>query len=195
MNWDSQWQKSAMKYNPNLHHRRSIRLKGFDYTQAGEYFLTLCTHERGYLFGSIENEVVKLSDSGMIVKAEWLRTAQLRSDVELDEFIIMPNHMHAIIALCRGASRRAPTREGFGKPVAGSLPTIVRLFKSSSARRINELRRTPGAPVWQRNYYEHVIRDQKELERIRDYIRLNPTRWPADEENPTNISLVDSKSC
>jgi len=192
-----------MKDNPNLHHRRSIRLKGYDYTQAGEYFLTLCTQERACLFGSIQDEVVKLSEFGEIVKEEWLRTALLRPDVELDDFVIMPNHLHGILALCRGTSRRdekslvgaygnTPQR-GKGIPFrspSGTVGAIIRGFKAASTKRINGLRCTPGAPVWQRNYYEHVVRSEKDLERIREYIRLNPTRWPQDEENPIKSSKV-----
>ncbi len=199
-----------MKYNPNLHHRRSIRLKSYDYTQAGEYFLTLCIQNRECVLGRIENEEVKLSDFGEIVKEEWLRTALLRSDVELDEFIIMPNHMHAIIALCRGTSRDerkgvplkervsrkgelqfAPTKTStpFRSP-SGTVGAIVRGFKIATTKQVNELRGTPGMRLWQRNYYEHVIRDEKDLERIREYVRLNPTRWPQDEENPSKSSKV-----
>ena len=97
-----------MRYNPLLHYRRSIRLKGYDYAEAGEYFLTFCTQGRACLFGSIENELVKLSDFGEIVKEEWQRTALLRPDVALDEFIIMPNHFHGIMGLCRGTSHASP---------------------------------------------------------------------------------------
>ncbi|HEY6952566.1 MAG TPA: transposase [Bacteroidota bacterium] len=172
-----------MKHNPEIHHRRSIRLKEYDYAQAGEYYITLCTKDRECLLGEIINEKMLLSEIGYIVREEWLRTAKLRTDVELDEYIIMPNHFHGVIVLCRGTSRRAPTSEAFGKPTRDSIPTIIRLFKSSSTKRVNELRGTPGFPLWQRNYYEHVVRDEKDLDRIRDYILTNPLRWPADDEN------------
>jgi len=104
-----------------------------------------------------------------------------------DEFVVMPNHVHGIIWIVDdpvGARRRrAPTMERFGKPVSGSIPTIVRAFKSTVARRINRMRRTPGAPVWQRNYYEHIIRDERALHAIRRYIAENPLRWHLDRYN------------
>ena len=114
-----------------------------------------------------------------------------------DEFVVMPNHVHGIIWIVGddavGARRRrAPmgddqTVERFGKPVSGSIPTIVRAYKSATTKRINALRGTPGAPVWQRNYYEHIIRDEEDLQRIRQYIRDNPTQWTMDRENPLHI--------
>jgi REP element-mobilizing transposase RayT len=102
----------------------------------------------------------------------------------------MPNHVHGILVLGAEAamSSHAPAQERFGKPVAGSLPTIVRLYKAAVTRRINELRNTPGASVWQRNYYEHVIRDQTSFDRIRDYIATNPARWAPDQLHPANPS-------
>jgi len=109
----------------------------------------------------------------------------------LDEFIVMPNHFHAIVIIREydGGSvgarrRRAPTIEQFSKPVAGSIPTIVRAYKSAVTSRINQLRGTSGAPVWQRNYWEHIIRNEEELSRIREYIRYNPMKWETDDEYP-----------
>jgi len=98
----------------------------------------------------------------------------------------MPNHIHSIIILVdggRGTLQRAPTAEQFGKPTSDSIPTIVRLFKSATTKRINELRNTPGIPIWQRNYYEHIIRSEESLNRIRQYILDNPARWAFDREN------------
>ena len=118
----------------------------------------------------------------MAIHDEWLKTAELRENVELDASMIMPNHFHGIIVVTngRGTARRAPT-ERFGRPVANSIPTIVRAFKSACTKRINEIRNTPGAPVWQRNYYEHVIRNDEELYAIRQYILANPANWTTDE--------------
>jgi len=169
------------------HHRRSIRLAGCDYSQAGAYFVTVCAQDRICLFGDIMNGEMRLNDAGKIVHDEWLRTADIRSNVELDVFVVMPNHFHAIILLHpdgRGTLQRAPTVEQFGKPTSNTIPTIVRLFKSVSTKRINEIRHTPGAAIWQRNYYEHIIRNDESLNRIREYIMTNPIRWEADEENP-----------
>ncbi len=193
-----------MKYNPDYHHRRSIRLKGYDYRQAGAYFVTICTQDRECLFGEIVDGEMRLNELGQIVREEWFITAALRPYVRLaeDEFVVMPNHIHGIIWIVDddavGARRRraptvhraptvrrAPTAtEQFGQPVAGSLPTIIRAFKSCTTRRINEMRRTPGASVWQRNYYEHIIRSEDSLNRIRQYILENPARWSMDRENP-----------
>jgi putative transposase len=157
------------------HNRRSIRLSGYDYSQPGEYFITICTYERVPLFGEISAAEMHLNELGQIVDDEWRRTPQLRQEIELGAYVIMPNHLHAIVHIlenansCRGTActsifgaRRAPTDERFGKPVAGSLPTIVRSFKSAVTKRINETRDIPYLPVWQRNYYEHVINVEKE---------------------------------
>lgn len=128
---------------------------------------------------------------GEIVRAEWLHTEDIRENVALGEYAVMPNHFHGIIHICTGTARRAPTGdrtptvnvEQFGKPVAGSIPTIMRSFKSAVTKRINETRNTPGAPVWQRNYYEHIIRDDADYTRIARYIADNPLNWEKDEEN------------
>ncbi|MGQ9855011.1 MAG: transposase [Candidatus Oleimicrobiaceae bacterium] len=189
-----------MKYNPERHRRRSIRLRGYDYSQPGAYFLTVVAHERQCLFGTMVDEEIRLSEYGVIVREEWLRTAILRPRVVLDEFVIMPNHIHGIIVLSDDGgmgtlqraptTQRAPTVEQFGKPTSDSIPTIVRLFKSATTKRINEMRGTPGTPLWQRNYYEHVIRSDESLNKIRQYIATNPLRWTMDRENP-NRSAMD----
>jgi len=180
------------------HHRRSIRLKGYDYTSEGGYFITLVTHERQNLFGTIDNDEMHLNPLGEVARDEWFRTAQLRSYVELfdDEFIVMPNHIHGIIWITdtvwlnrRGTARRAPTHdespaiEHFGKPISGSIPTIVRAYKSAVTKRINLLSHTPSTPVWQHNYYEHIITTDREYNAIAEYIYYNPYNWGADEEN------------
>jgi REP element-mobilizing transposase RayT len=175
------------KYDPHKHKRHSFRLKEYDYTQEGIYFVTICTFQREFLLGAVENEKMVVNYIGMIVEEEWLKTPILRSHVSLDTFVVMPNHFHGIIAIIptgRGTTRRTPTTERFGKPVACSLPTIIRAFKSATTKRINEMRGTPGQPLWQRNYYEHIIRSEGELMNARDYIVMNPLRWCLDRENP-----------
>jgi putative transposase len=178
-----------MAYDPSIHHRRSIRLNGFDYTQLGAYFVTIVAHRRLPIFGEIIGGVVQLNVCGEIVRMEWMRTAAIRREIALDEFVVMPNHFHAIVMIteCDGGSvgarrRRAPPIEQFSKPIAGSIPTIIRAFKSAVTTRINQLRGTPGAPIWQRNYHEHIIRNADELSRIREYIRYNPMAWETDDE-------------
>ncbi|GAB4432037.1 MAG: transposase [Anaerolineae bacterium] len=187
-------------HDPNRHHRRSIRLKGYDYTQPGAYFVTMCTQERAHLFGRVVDGAMALNEYGEIVREEWFRSADVRPDVELhaDEFVIMPNHVHGIIwivemgadgdGIVRAQRRCAPTMTNRGVTLnnvtSGSLGAIIRAFKSAVTRRINALRGTPGAPVWQRNYYEHIIRTERALHAIRRYIAENPLRWHLDPYNP-----------
>ena len=177
-----------MKYGPKKHHRRSIRLKGFNYSRAGAYFVTICTKDRACLLGAVVDGDMRLNEFGEIVREEWLRTEQIRPNVALDTFIVMPNHIHGIIILNgdtrRGTLQRAPTIERFGKPTSNTIPTIIRLFKSITTKRINERRGTRGVPIWQRNYYEHIIRNDDELNQIREYIMTNPLKWEFDRENP-----------
>jgi len=180
-----------MKYNLEKH-RRSTRLKGYDYTQPGAYFVTICTQNKECLFGEVTAEQMRLNETGVIIQEEWLRTATMRQNVQLDVFAIMPNHIHGIVVICdafgRGTLQRAPTVEQFGKPTSNSIPTITRLFKAGTTKRLNTLRNTPGMPVWQRNYYEHVIRSEESLNRIRQYIIDNPAQWLLDRENPNAAS-------
>ncbi len=199
-----------MPYDPQRHHRRSIRLPGYDYTRAGAYFVTLVTHDRECLFGEIVGGEMRLNTWGEIAREEWFQTAVVRPYVMLrdDEFVVMPNHIHGIIWIvgdCEGngdddivgAQRRCAPTWGRGthaiRPIRGATPTnvipgslgaIIRAYKSATTKRINALRGTPGASVWQRNYYEHIIRDEEDLQRIRQYIQDNPARWAMDRENP-----------
>jgi len=169
------------------HHRRSIRLKGYDYTHPGVYFVTIVAFGQEPIFGRIVEGEMELNQLGEIILEEWFKTAQIRPEIELDEFVVMPNHVHGIIWIVGARRRRAPTLEDFRKPVPGSIPTIVRSFKSTVTRRINLLRKTSAAPVWQRNYYEHVIKSEKELGQIRQYIRDNPLKWETDQEYPGKV--------
>lgn len=171
--------------------RRSIRRPGYDYAQPGAYFVTICAFHNWCIFGDVVCDEVQLNAFGEIAREEWFRGAQIRQYLQLlsDEYVVMPNHIHGIIRIvdhatpCCGGS----VSERFGKPVPGSVPTIVRAFKSVTTRRINELRRTSKAAVWQDNYYEHVIRDEESLDRIRAYIAQNPRRWALDPENPRSV--------
>jgi REP element-mobilizing transposase RayT len=175
-----------------LHRRRSIRLKGYDYTRAGAYFVTICTKDRTCLFGDVADGVMRLNQMGHIVRQCWLAIPEHFPHVLLDEFVVMPNHVHGIIVIMAthivGARHAVPQQFGkpeqFAKPVPGSIPTIVRSFKSAATKRINHHRGTPGAPVWQRDYFEHIIRNDESLNRIREYILNNPLQWALDRENP-----------
>jgi len=149
--------------------------------------VTVCTNARKCLFGEISDNQMTLNGWGKIVRDEWLRTESVRPNVKLDSFIIMPNHLHGIIHLAHvGATRRvAPTgKEKPDGPKAGSLGSILGQFKSVTIKRIKAENRNTGISVWQRNYYERVIRDESELEKIREYIVYNPQKWLTDRENP-----------
>jgi REP element-mobilizing transposase RayT len=188
-----------MTYDPTKHHRRSIRLKGYDYTQPGIYFITLVTFQRKLIFGDILDGVMRLNNIGRIVKAEWLRTTEIRPYVTLDEYVIMPNHIHGIIIINDnnspvGATGGSPlqTRQTDIKsphgPAPQSLGAMIAGFKSAATRQLNRTRNTPGKPVWQRNYYDHIIRDEEEWDHIRKYIQANPSQWQTDRENPNTQS-------
>ena len=168
--------------------RKSIRLSGYDYSQSGMYFITICSHGKLPIFGNIIAKILLLSEIGKIVNKEWQKTATIRRNIELDDYVIMPNHLHGIITIIndkgRGTVHRAPTHEIFGKPTTNSIPTIIRSFKATTTKQINILRNSPGSKVWQRGYYEHVIRNEEALERIRDYIVTNPENWSSDIDNP-----------
>jgi len=173
--------------SPDARHRRSLRLPGYDYSQSNAYFLTICAAHKKFLFGNIKDGIMRLSEAGQVLVEEWLNTAKLRPYLTLDESVVMPNHFHGILWVNetpkQGTARRAPTMERFGKPVKGSLPTIIGAFKAAVTRRINALRNSGKGEVWQRGYYEHVIRDDESLNRIREYIMHNPLNWEFDREN------------
>ena len=173
--------------------RRSIRLQGYDYTRQGAYFVTICTRNRECLLGDIVEGRMHLSEAGRLAQAVWEDLPHHYPHVQIDVWVIMPNHMHGIIILTEatvGAGLKpAPTVPTRHEPAPTTatrhgLSEIVRAFKTFSARRINALHNTVGTPFWQRNYYEHVIRDESALDRIRQYIVDNPARWPEDPENP-----------
>ncbi|MDO8461378.1 MAG: transposase [Deltaproteobacteria bacterium] len=198
-----------MKFNPDIYHRQSIRLKNYDYSRLGAYFVTVCTWRREHLFGRVRDGIVELNEYGKIVADEWSRTSVIRAEIELDTFVVMPNHFHGIFIInnCRGTAPTCPIQknmpkspvrnagvvgmsppcpyEKFGKPVSGALGTIMGHFKSIVTKRINTIRQSPGTPVWQRNYHEHIIRDELELDRIRQYVANNPQNWDNDPENLT----------
>ena len=174
--------------------RRSIRLPAYDYRWPGAYFVTVCTKNRECLFGDVRDGNIVPNEFGRIVESSWANIPIHFPFVSLDAFVLMPNHVHGVLVLTEverdavGARhalplQREPLRR-FQKPPAESLSSVIGSFKSASTRQINLLRGTPGASVWQRNYYEYVIRNEQDLLAIRQYIRDNPVRWDQDEENP-----------
>jgi REP element-mobilizing transposase RayT len=169
-----------MVYDSAKHHRRSIRLRHYDYSRAGAYFITVCVDRRASILGAINDDRAVCSPVGQIVHDTWSAIATRFPQTELDEFVIMPNHVHALLWILRPEVARGTT----SKPV--KLGGIVGAFKSISTIEVNRARSSPGQALWQRNYYEHVVRDDDELYRIRKYIVENPARWGDDEENPAN---------
>jgi REP element-mobilizing transposase RayT len=222
------------RYNPNIHHRKSIRLKGYDYAQAGLYFITICCNRGGELhspFGYIENGEMILNEYGQIAFDEWMKTPEIRPNVELGEFIVMPNHIHGIIRLLGRGELHSPHDRGicnmpqppnetgiYDMPQSpnetgiydmtqppqetgiNNMPqppdnggvcktplrspsqtvgAIVRGYKSSVTKRLGLL--GFNGKLWQRNYYEHIIRNEQSYQNISNYIINNPAKWQADK--------------
>jgi len=186
-----------MAYNSDIHNRHSIRLKDYDYSQNGAYFVTICAWQRECLFGEIVNSEMVSNDMGRIVVNEWEKTAQIRSNVDLDVFSVMPNHFHALFLIhdnvgthCMHPKSAANDNRAHGRaPLrrqSGSIGSVFAGFKSATTKQINIFRNNPDYPVWQRNYYERIIRNEDELSRAREYIVKNPMKWELDKENPVN---------
>ena len=165
-----------MAYDPAIHHRRSIRLPTHDYAANGLYYVTLSTAGRRRLFGIVVNGQMALNEAGRAVRDEWLRSAAIRAEIALDEWVVMPDHFHAIVAIRANGppTVRATGRSPLRGPAPKSLGALMAGFKCASAKRINAWRQTPGTPVWHRNYYEHIVHNAADLDRIRAYIRDNP---------------------
>ena len=191
------------KFDPQKHHRRSIRLKGYDYSQEGAYYVTIVTWQREFLFGDIVNQEMMLSPYGEIVQKWWEEIPVHFSNVETGAFVIMPNHVHGVIYILderRGTvsvphdnvtqyalgGETPPLRAFDGIPTLGQ---IVAYFKYQSTKEMNKLGNTGTVTkFWQRNYYEHIIRNEKDLQNKTDYIEANPRLWNEDDENPVNVN-------
>jgi REP element-mobilizing transposase RayT len=181
-----------------LHHRHSIRLKGYDYRWAGAYFVTLCTFQRECLFTFWDCDgTLELNTLGCMAKTDWLAIPEHFPGVELDAYMVMPNHVHGILVIAQPNSAEAtpPVGAQHAAPLPtppyrhdnvtpGSLGAIVRSYKSAVTRHINQTMQTPGQTRWQRNYYEHIIHNEADLQRIRQYIWENPSHWAEDENHP-----------
>lgn len=191
-----------MTYNPTIHRRKSIRLQGYDYSQAGLYFITVCTHNRVPLFGEIVDGVMVLNAAGQIVEKCWCAIPEHFPQVTLDEFVVMPNHVHGIITIGTtvgttigannvvGANDYLPLQSNETSTQSNETPrplqhgtsrtigSMVRGFKIGVTRwfRAN----TDIHAVWQRNYYEHIIRNEDAYLKIAEYIQTNPQRWETD---------------
>ncbi|MDJ1471127.1 hypothetical protein QNI19_08090 [Cytophagaceae bacterium DM2B3-1] len=188
-------------YDPAIHHRRSIRLPDYEYSQAGLYFVTICVKDRQCLFGRIDGGQMVLNEVGEIACQEWGKSAEIRQEIVLHEFIIMPNHMHGIVEItditCRGdwqvaqaitidpdQTNRSAGNQG-DLPIAPtglnpkSLGAMIGGYKASVTKKVNDIQQTSGS-VWQRNYYEHIIRNARSHQQIAEYITTNPQRWEQD---------------
>jgi putative transposase len=230
-----------MKYDLSKHHRQSIRLKCYDYSADGMYFITICAYQRNCLFGAIANGVMHHNEYGQIVAEEWLKSAEIRQEIELGEWVVMPNHIHGIVIIDRskpvnfvGAQGLAPLQDLPPRPISPqnlslqptspqdvppqpispqnlspqpislkdvlphptssyqgvasrkpkSLSTFIAGFKMAATKKINLARNAPGTPVWQRNYYEHIIRSEVAFQTILKYIRENSKTWDSDQLHP-----------
>lgn len=208
---------SIHTYNPEIHHRKSIRLKGYNYAQEGLYFITLCIQDRENIFGTITNGVLTLNAIGTIALKEWLHTIEVRDNIKLHEYIIMPNHIHGIIEIIKDKSNPGDN-EGFKSPTQ-TIGAIVRGYKIATIKQIKEYigkvedskgdiskgelqfaptnapttPTTPTTPtilniiknldykIWQRNYYERIIKDERAYQNISNYIITNPEKWYDDK--------------
>jgi putative transposase len=207
-----------MKYCPERYHRRSIRLRDYDYSKNGAYYVTICTRnrdcilskidcetvgaglepvrERGELYGLLScglapalykeasESTVRLAKAGEIAQKNWLEIPERYENVYIDEYVIMPNHLHGIILLSASSSRATARVAPTVGQIIGSYKSkcVIEYLRYIDTNNVNAI-----AKMWQRNYYEHVIRNEDELNRIREYIQSNPYRWTDDKENPDNI--------
>ena len=211
-----------MRFDPERHHRRSIRLKGYDYHQAGAYFVTICTQDRAFLFGQVVHGEMRLNEAGKMVYDVWNDLPAFYPGVQTDAFIVMPNHIHGIIILVGADPRVCPNADprvcpaqppvGVGPrayPDSGpraypgqpqgvaptmGLPDVVHRFKTMTTKRYADgVKRLGWEPfrgrLWQRNYCEHIIRNEESLNRIREYILTNPMRWALDRENTHRVGM------
>lgn len=178
--------------------RRSSRLLEYDYSHAGAYFVTICVADRRPLFGEIVGDQMLLNSLGRLVELNWLRTPMIRPQVQLDAYVVMPNPVHGILVIDGDSSGETRLRPTSGRmqdaPTSGgprqfcvpsqTIGAIVRGFKAATTSQIAKVLRRGESVVWQRNYYDHVIRDEVDLNRIREYIANNPAKWAEDAENP-----------
>jgi len=188
---------SNNKSDPGKHQRRSIRLKDYDYSQAGAYFVTICMKDMKCILGKIQNGKVRMSRIGRIIYQCWVEIPDHFDSVKLDVFVVMPNHLHGIVHItddCRGVQLNAPAKNAPNfyssiSPRRKTLSVIIRTFKAAVTTYCQKSR--IQSSFWQRNYYEHVVRNEDELNRIREYVLYNPLQWQYDRENPECIQDND----
>jgi putative transposase len=198
----------SAKFDPQKHHRRSIRLTNYDYSQPGAYYITIVTWHRECLFGEVVDGIMRLNKAGQIVQWEWQELPKQFGYIQLGAYIVMPNHFHGILIFHEhvGATRQDLTVGRSGKaasppltseciegsplprgPKPTSLGAFIAQFKSRVTKRLWKMPSLKDTPVWQRNYYEHIIRNEHDLQNKTDYINANPLLWAQDDENPINV--------
>ncbi len=196
-----------MQHKSELPQRRSLRMQGYDYSQPGAYFVTICAQNRQCIFGQIIDGEMQLNEISEIVVEWWNRIPQHYPFVEIDDFVIMPNHIHGIISWNIDVGTGSPRQKqdpivgtgsphpkqnpivGTGSPRPNDAPNlgkIVGYFKYQSTKYINQLNNTPGKRIWQSRYHDHIIRNDQDLQRLREYIQNNPKKWELDQLHPDN---------
>jgi putative transposase len=177
------------------HDRKSARMKDFDYSQAGAYFVTICTQNKVCLFGDVTDGKMVLNDAGRMVEKWYRELPKKFKDIAIDEYIIMPNHIHFIIVNTGSVGADlcvCPRNTNAGEHAGSPLRKIVQWFKTMTTNEyMRNVQRNEWQPfngkLWQRNYYEHVIRNDGDMNQIREYVAQNPMKWELDEENPKNV--------
>jgi len=175
-----------------MRERKSNRLRDYDYSQDGYYFVTICTRDRKEFFGKVKQGMMNLSQYGEIVDRCWHDLPKHYLNCLLDLFVTMPNHVHGIIVI----DNKNIVGNGLKPFPTHGLSEIIRGFKTFSSRTINEIIKGGIKLQWQKSFYDHVIRNEKSLHNLREYIINNPTRWELDIENMRNAGIRSSqKSC
>ena len=169
-----------MNFNPNKHHRRSIRLKGYDYSQAGLYFITICCQDRIWRFGKIENNEMILNEYGQIAFDEWMKLTERFSNFELDIFQIMPNHIHGVIRVWATARVAHTDTKMDAKTTVSDIVGAYKSLVANGCLKIHKSKNETMGKLWQRNYYEHIIRNEQSYLHITEYIINNPLKWQED---------------
>lgn len=178
------------KYDPQIHKRRSIRLPHHNYAGTSSYFITICSHQRQCLFGEVEGERTRLNHLGYVAQKCWKNIPEHFPHVTIDEFVLMPNHLHGILHFCsdtEAKEKRIQPAFAQGRQ-AKTLGSVIASYKAAVAKQIRQTCNSPHLKVWQRNYYEKIVRDQTSLYAFRTYIQQNPLQWYLDADNPQNIS-------
>jgi REP element-mobilizing transposase RayT len=188
---------TQMDDSPDLPNLRSVRLRAFDYSQLGSYFITIQTHRSKHILGKIILGQMKLNRIGQAISECWMGIPNHFPGIELEEYVVMPNHLHGIVMIRARARHAVPLQtrtehaEAFSQPRPASIPTMVRSFKSAATQYVRKALGQPKMQIWQRNYFERIIRSPREFQKIRKYITLNPARWEFDRDGRDEPFVFD----